>query len=224
MSSKNSRWLLDRLVYGYYWKWHYEWLLSYSNFVFKLKTRSKDIGVGQDYAIWGPVDMMKYPGSHIEIGERFHCISDAVRSSASTVRVARIETLSSHARISIGNDVGLNGTYLSCKYSSIKIGDHAMVGPDCVITDSGFWFPGREGAVGCSAMKGDIEIGKNVWIGMRCLILNGARVGDNSVVGAGSTVTNVVEPDSVYAGNPARLIRRMSAQDQRHEIRDGSSD
>lgn len=51
------------------------------------------------------------------------------------------------------------------------------------------------------------RIGRNCFIGGRCLILPGVEIGDNCVVGAGSVVTRSVPPNSVVAGNPARIMR-----------------
>ena len=52
-----------------------------------------------------------------------------------------------------------------------------------------------------------INIGNDVWIGARCIFLPGVNVGDGSVIGTGSVVTHDVEPYSIVAGNPAKLIR-----------------
>lgn len=54
----------------------------------------------------------------------------------------------------------------------------------------------------------DIEIGNDVWIGEGCTILPGVSIGDGAVVGAGSIVTKSIEPYSIHAGNPAKLIRK----------------
>lgn len=51
------------------------------------------------------------------------------------------------------------------------------------------------------------RIGRNCFIGGRSMILPGVTVGDNCVVGAGSIVTRDVPPNSIVAGNPARVIR-----------------
>lgn len=52
-----------------------------------------------------------------------------------------------------------------------------------------------------------VHIGKNAWVGAGATILPGVSVGDNAVVGAGSVVTRDVAPNTVVAGNPARLIK-----------------
>ena len=52
-----------------------------------------------------------------------------------------------------------------------------------------------------------IRICRGAWIGARACILKGVQVGEGAVVGMGSVVTRNVEPHTVVAGNPARLIR-----------------
>ncbi len=47
------------------------------------------------------------------------------------------------------------------------------------------------------------------WIGAGATILPGVTVGENAVVGAGSVVTHDVAPNTIVAGNPARLIREI---------------
>lgn len=54
-----------------------------------------------------------------------------------------------------------------------------------------------------------VHICRRAWIGAGATILPGVTVGENSVVGAGSVVTRDVEPDTIVAGNPARVIRRI---------------
>ncbi len=56
--------------------------------------------------------------------------------------------------------------------------------------------------------KGQVVIGNNVWIGANSIVLPGARIGDNSVIGAGSTVIEDVPAYSVVAGNPAKIIKQ----------------
>lgn len=51
-----------------------------------------------------------------------------------------------------------------------------------------------------------VTIGNNVFIGMNAIICRGVTIGDNVVIGAGSVVTKDCEPDSVYAGSPAKRI------------------
>lgn len=54
-----------------------------------------------------------------------------------------------------------------------------------------------------------VHICRRVWIGAGSTILPGVTIGENSVVGAGSIVTHDVEPNTIVAGNPAKLIRQI---------------
>ena len=58
-----------------------------------------------------------------------------------------------------------------------------------------------------------IKIGNNVWVGANTTILDGVVICDHVIIGAGSVVVkNIYEPYSIYAGNPARLIKRYEKQ------------
>ena len=55
---------------------------------------------------------------------------------------------------------------------------------------------------------GKVNIGNNVFIGMNTLIVNAVDIGDGAVVGAGSVVTCDIPADEIWAGNPAKFIRK----------------
>jgi acetyltransferase-like isoleucine patch superfamily enzyme len=54
-----------------------------------------------------------------------------------------------------------------------------------------------------------IAIDTNVWIGAAATILPGVRVGADAVVAAGAVVTHDVEPATLVAGSPARVVRNL---------------
>jgi acetyltransferase-like isoleucine patch superfamily enzyme len=63
-----------------------------------------------------------------------------------------------------------------------------------------------------------IIIGDDVWIGYGAIILSGVKIGQGSIIAAGSVVTRNVEPCSIYAGNPARKIKdRFESEADRNE-------
>ncbi|MES2699610.1 MAG: acyltransferase [Pseudomonadota bacterium] len=57
-------------------------------------------------------------------------------------------------------------------------------------------------------ISGSVEIGENVWIGAHSVIFSGVSIGENSVVAAGSVVRTNVPPNTVFAGVPAREVRK----------------
>lgn len=62
-----------------------------------------------------------------------------------------------------------------------------------------------------------VTIGNNVFVGMNAIITRGVTIGDNVVIGAGSVVTKDCEPNSVYAGNPAKKIMTIEEYRRKRE-------
>lgn len=56
--------------------------------------------------------------------------------------------------------------------------------------------------------NGDVIIGNDVWIGYNSTIMSGIKIGDGSVIAAGSVVVKDVEPYTIVGGNPAKFIKK----------------
>jgi chloramphenicol O-acetyltransferase type B len=61
--------------------------------------------------------------------------------------------------------------------------------------------------------KGDTVIGNDVWIGCSATFMPGGKIADGAIIGANSTVTKNIGPYEVWAGNPAKLIRKRFSDD-----------
>lgn len=70
----------------------------------------------------------------------------------------------------------------------------------------------------------EVVIGDNVWIGGNTVVCPGVRIGDNVVIGAGSVVTKDIPDWSVAAGNPCKVIRKITEEDKRKLFRDEEID
>jgi len=92
---------------------------------------------------------------------------------------------------------------IRCK-KSIKIGNNVAISHDVTIMDSDAHIILN----GDSEMTKPIIIGDNVWIGTKATILKGVTIGNNSIIAAGSVVTNDVPKNCIAAGVPARIIKR----------------
>lgn len=57
-------------------------------------------------------------------------------------------------------------------------------------------------------LKGDTVIGNDVWIGQNSTILPGVHIGDGAIIGLNSVVAKDVPPYTIFAGNPAKFIRK----------------
>lgn len=81
------------------------------------------------------------------------------------------------------------------------INKHAIIGHDVNIGEYTVISPNV-------SVGGDVDIGPNCYLGSGAIIRNGIKIGENSIVGMGSVVLKDVEPNSVIAGNPAKLLRK----------------
>lgn len=54
-----------------------------------------------------------------------------------------------------------------------------------------------------------VIIEDNAFIGARSIILKGVTIGANSIIGAGSVVTKSIPANEIWAGNPAKFIRKI---------------
>lgn len=71
----------------------------------------------------------------------------------------------------------------------------------------------KNGVVDVSgAAKKPVIIKRGAWIGARTIILKGVTVGEGSIIGAGSVVTKDVEPWTIVAGNPAKIVKRLEEE------------
>lgn len=107
------------------------------------------------------------------------------------------------AEVEIGDFVALVGATIRTD-RRVSIGDYTFVAHEVVIADGPYAAPPGAG-IPPSTDGGSVVIEDNVWIGARAILLGGARIGADSVVGAGAVVDFAVPAGSVVAGNPARV-------------------
>jgi acetyltransferase-like isoleucine patch superfamily enzyme len=110
----------------------------------------------------------------------------------------------------IGNHVGISHSAIVC-HKRVEIGDDTMIGANCVIYDTDFHplAPADRWNFKATVATREVIIGRNVFIGAHSTIMKGSRIGDNSIIGAGSLVTGSVPANQIWAGNPAKYIRDL---------------
>ncbi len=97
-------------------------------------------------------------------------------------------------------------TILDC--NEVHIGHHVMIGPGVQIYTAAHHLQAETRIQGWEVAK-LIVIEDNVWLGGSAILLPGVTIGRNAVVGAGAVVTRSVPANTVVAGNPARVIRKI---------------
>ena len=114
------------------------------------------------------------------------------------------------AQIIIGNGNMFNNNVTLCGNKLIRIGDNCQIGDQVAVYDCDFHeIAPQTRNRGCGPTA-PVNIGSNVWLGSRVMVLKGVTIGDNSVIGAMSVVVGSIPPDCVAAGVPARVIRGMA--------------
>lgn len=114
------------------------------------------------------------------------------------------------AEVSIGAFSLMSGSLHVDVGAPIRIGDRVRIGHDVSLLTV-------DHAVGTEAMRsgrrkaGPIDIGDGAWIASRVVVLPGVRIGAGAIVAAGAVVTRDVPANTVVAGVPARVIRRLKA-------------
>lgn len=120
------------------------------------------------------------------------------------------------ANVHVGRNVVIN---FNCNFvddGDIYIGDNCLVGPGVSIATSVHPVSPRLRRHVLQYNK-PVRLGNNVWVGAGATILPGVTIGDNSIVGAGSVVTKDVASDTIVVGNPARVLRKITEDDERFE-------
>jgi maltose O-acetyltransferase len=105
--------------------------------------------------------------------------------------------------------INFDCVFLDC--NRITIGDDAQIGPGVHIYTAFHPVDPQLRRSGVEAAR-EVHIGNNVWLGGGCILCPGIKIGDGSVIGAGSVVTREIPPGVVAAGNPCRVLRKSGAE------------
>lgn len=153
-------------------------------------------GVIAPSALWSPrvrVRLLRFCGASIGAGTR---IRPGIRF------IERVDLLS------VGDGCFLNVELLVGSNSPVVLGDRVSLGPRVQLVPTTHEFGPSTARAGAS-VSAPITIGDGTWIGAGAIVLGGVTIGRGCIIAAGSVVTADCEPDSLYAGTPARRIRSL---------------
>ena len=100
--------------------------------------------------------------------------------------------------------VGKNVYFDTVAPEKIHVGEYCAITTGVLILthyqeiETGKWF------------RDDVFIGDNVFIGANCIIAKAVTIGNNAIIGAGSIVTKDIPDNEVWAGNPAKFIKKRN--------------
>lgn len=144
-----------------------------------------------------------YPGTRVIVGDGCVFLSGHTDNLIGINRPCIVSAYNSGTVVKIGGHTGFSGTVIGA-FASITIGSHVKCGANTLITD-GDWHPEDPR----SGEPKPVVIGDNVWLGVGAMVLKGAKIGANTVIGANSVVTGDIPANVVAAGNPCRVIRAL---------------
>ena len=117
--------------------------------------------------------------------------------------------------IEVGRNFFANYNCTMLDVAKITIGDNCFMAPNVAIYTAGH--PIHPDSRNSMYEYGiPVTIGDNVWIGGNVVICPGVTVGSNCVIGAGSVVTKDIPDWSIAAGNPCKVIRKITDEDKRY--------
>ncbi len=164
-----------------------------------------------DVRLYGFPIIRKHKGSSIRLKQGCSLVSKTKYNVAGINHRVILATLTSDAKIEIGNS-GISGSSI-CSVKSIIIKDYCGIGANSNIYDTDFHIldplKRRSQNSILEAKAKCVTIEDDVWVASNVIILKGVTIGKGAIVGAGSVVTRDVPPYTLCVGNPAREVRKI---------------
>lgn len=124
--------------------------------------------------------------------------------------------------ISIGNHVGISSACIWAR-KQVVIGNYVNIGANCIIMDTDVHELNHYVRRGEKSLCPDdpttevqsasVTIEDDVWLGANVMVLKGVTIGARSVIGAGSVVTKSIPNDCIAAGNPCKVIKKITTNE-----------
>ncbi|MEV7767987.1 acyltransferase [Microbacterium sp. NPDC086615] len=176
----------------------------------ELKLRG--VALGEEPYISGRPVVTVHPDSEARIGARVVLESSCRAQIIGVQQPIVLRAVGAGASLIIGDDCGMSGCTIVAA-SSITIQDGCLVGSGAMILDSNMHpthsINRRYEPRPATKANDAVVLERNVFVGSRAIILAGSRVGENSVIAAGSVVRGQFPANSLIAGNPAKVVGQV---------------
>jgi acetyltransferase-like isoleucine patch superfamily enzyme len=151
------------------------------------------------------------PGAVIELGVSKGVGVISIGSNTVIRRYAFLSCLGGD--ITIGANCSVQCFSALYGLGGLTIGDWTRIAPHSLIIPANHQFSNPAVEIKKQGLsKKGIAIGRDVWIGANCCILDGITIGDGSVIGGGSLVNRSIPAFGIAVGNPAKVIRFRGAE------------
>ena len=117
------------------------------------------------------------------------------------------------SNISIGENFYTNHNVTILDGAKVTFGDNVFIAPNCVFSTAGHAIDSEQRVQGLEIAL-PITVGDNVWIGTNVSVLPGVTIGSNTIIGAGSVVNKSIPDGVIAAGNPCKVIRKVTDVDK----------
>ena len=94
--------------------------------------------------------------------------------------------------------------------SSIKIGNDCLIASNTIFVDISHGMDPTSNMNIQDCNIADIVLENDVWVGTSCTVLKGVTIGTGSIIGAGSVVNRSIPPFEIWAGSPAKFIKKRA--------------
>lgn len=116
--------------------------------------------------------------------------------------------------IEIGENFYTNHNCIILDGAKVIFGDNVFIAPNCTFSTAGHPLDSEQRNQGLEYAY-PIIVGDNVWFGASVTVLPGIKIGSNTVIGAGSIVNRDIPDGVVAAGNPCRVLRKITEEDKK---------
>ncbi|MEI6752104.1 MAG: acetyltransferase [Paludibacter sp.] len=197
--------LLTRILFS---RKFVNWLNNKFNYIYTNWILNQFEKIGLEVKISYPIYL--HGGERIKVGNNFRC-DQRLRLEAISIFHDNIYT----PQIIIGDNVCIQKDCHIAAINKIEIGNNVLIASKVYIGDHSHGEismvdlilpPGSRKLYS----KGAVIIKDNVWLGEGVIILPGVFIGENCIIGAGAVVTKDCNANSIYGGNPAKLIKTIN--------------
>jgi acetyltransferase-like isoleucine patch superfamily enzyme len=184
-------------------------------------SQGSHVNIGAGSRIHGEANIHAGKDTTITLGEKCAVLTHAVLRNGKGVEMGNGSSISSYCNI-FPREPGYDGKFIMGEGSNIGdntiidtsddviIGKLVAVGPACILyTHDHDYVSNPDAAWKGGVITGKIVIEDGAWVGARVTLLPDVTIGKNAVVAAGSVVTRSVPAGEIYAGIPAKFIKKI---------------